>query len=146
MKKLTYELFLKHTVASSAIPIYCEPVKIGDDYFWDGGVQEHNASAYVIDKHKDEISELVSIYSRPEDKAQRPDWAYNGKSIGRNLSVVIDAMQDAISYSNQEEELVVCDLEQIQLTQLFAPRIMRGVYDINRTRLLQLYDAIRKPS
>jgi hypothetical protein len=99
----------------------------------------------VIEKHKDNISELVSIYSRPEDKSQEPDWAYNGKSIGRNLSVVIDTMQDAISYSNQEEEIMACDLEQIKLTQLFAPRIMKGVYDIDETRLSQLYHSIRKP-
>ena len=146
MKKFTYELFLKYTVASSAIPIYCEPIRIGDDYFWDGGLQEHNPSKHVIEKHKDNISELVSIYSRPEDKSQEPDWAYNGKSLGRNLSVVIDAMQDAISYSNQEDEIVVCDIEKIQLTQLFAPRIMKGVYDIDKTRLSQLYHSIRVPS
>jgi hypothetical protein len=138
-----YETFLKYTVASCTIPMYCKPIKIGNYLYWDGGVQEHNPSGQILNIYKGQVKNLVSIYSRPKDKFQTADWGYSGKSIGRSLSVLTDAMQDAISYSNQEEEVIMCELNKINLIQLFAPRIMKGIYDIDKTRLNELYEAVK---
>jgi predicted patatin/cPLA2 family phospholipase len=136
---LNYEEFILYVTASSAIPVYCKPIKIGDYYYHDGGLKYHNAASYFLINN--DIEELVSVYSRPKEDS-KVDWGYNGKYIGRNLSKSIDSMINSISILNEKNEFDICRLRNIKLKQHWSPSIMKGVYDINNDRLRLLYDEV----
>jgi predicted acylesterase/phospholipase RssA len=143
INKLKYEQAIDVLIASSTIPIYCPPIKIGEHYFYDGGLKEHNPATAIIRKYKDNIKECISVYSRQADIVE-PDWGFNGKYLGRNLSKTIDLMQKDISFENQNTEKELCALYGVKLTQKFSPEIMKGVYDIDNNRLKELYNKVIK--
>lgn len=61
--KVDYETALDWVTASSSIPITCEPVKIGDCYYYDGGVREHVSGIKVLNSG---ATSLCVVFSRPE--------------------------------------------------------------------------------
>lgn len=139
LNSLSYEDFFLYVTASSTIPVYCNPVKIGDFFYYDGGLKYHNAASYFISKN--DVTELISVYSRPKHESEI-DWGYDGKYLGRNLSKTIDSMINSISLLNENRESEICELKKIKLTHKFSPNIMKGVYDIDHGRLSKLYQSV----
>lgn len=141
LNDLNYKGFIKTLVASATIPLYCPPIKIGKDFYYDGGLIHHNPAIEVLRKYPTSIKEVVSVYSRPQD-VKDYDPAYNGESLGRNLSKTLDILQLAISKQDELSEKEFCDARNIKITQYFSPKITKGVYDVDSKRLKLLYDSI----
>jgi predicted acylesterase/phospholipase RssA len=139
INSLSYDEYFLYTTASSTIPVYCNPVKIGQFYYYDGGLKYHNAASHFISNNG--TKELISVYSRPE-KNESLDWGYNGKYLGRNLSKSIDSMVNSISYMNEKMEREICESRKIKLSQKYSPDILKGVYDIDHGRLKLLYQEV----
>lgn len=139
LNDLNYKGFIKTLVASATIPLYCPPIKIGKDFYYDGGLIHHNPAIEVLRKCPTNIKEVVSVYSRPQD-VKDYDPAYNGESLGRNLSKTLDILQLAISKQDELSEKEFCDARNIKITQYFSPKITKGVYDVDNQRLKELYD------
>lgn len=142
LNDLTYEGFIKTLMASATIPLYCPPIKIGKEYYYDGGLIHHNPAIEVLRKYPTTIKECISVYSRPQE-VKDYDPGYNGKSLGRNLSKTLDILQLAISKQDELSEVEFCNNRNIKLTQYFSPKIMKGVYDVDGERLKLLYDSIK---
>lgn len=144
INKLKYESFIRVLVASSSIPMFVPPQKLGDCFYYDGGLKHHNPGIEVLRKYPHTIKECISVYSRPERYPSEKDidWGYDGKYLGRNLSKTIEIMQNAISTNDQQSEIDICKINHIKLTQRFSPKIMKGIYDVNGDRLKELYNSI----
>lgn len=147
VNKLSYEDMIQTSVMTSTIPIYCDPIKKGRNYYVDGGVREHNPADFLVDRLIDEgstISKLVSVYSRPKEKSKIPDWGYDGRSAGRNVSKTINAQMDSISRKNEKSEVRLSILHNFKLFQFFSPYVLKGVYDIFKPRLAELRNETRR--
>lgn len=141
LNELSYDLAISYIVASCSIPIYSPPVKINDSYYFDGGLKMHNPATAVIRKYKDRLTEVYSVYSRPEND-ENLDFGYSGKSIGRTISKTFDVIQSGISFENQKTEKELSHKYGIKLVQKFSPRILKGIYDVDNNRLKELYNAV----
>jgi predicted acylesterase/phospholipase RssA len=141
LNNLTYEAFIETILASASIPVFTPPVRIGKELYYDGGLIHHNPAINILRSKKYNFKECISVYSRPE-VIEDYDPGYTGKSIGRTLSKTVDYLQTAVSMHDAEAEKDFCDLHNIKLIQRFSPKIMKGVYDVDNTRLKKLYDAI----
>ena len=143
LNNLTYEAFIEVLIASCSIPVYTPPIKIGKELYYDGGLIHHNAAIRYLKKNHENITECISVYTR-EKNANEYDPKYNGKSLGRNLSKSVDFLQKAISIHDASAEKLFCKSKKIKLTQLFSPKVLKGVYDVNPERLKKLYDLVIK--
>jgi predicted acylesterase/phospholipase RssA len=144
INKLSYKEAIQWIIASCTIPLYCNPVKIGDYFYYDGGLTYHNVTSEVIRIYKNKIKEIISVYSRPKlyNEKKEIDWGFNGKYLGRNLSKTFDVLQDTISKENEISEIELCNFYNIKLIQKFSPKILKGVYDVNKIRLQKLYNTV----
>lgn len=143
LNKCKYEEAINVLVASSTIPMYTPPIELSTGFYVDGGLKHHNPASEIISKYKNKLTEVVSIYSIPEGNYEGADYGYNGKSIGRTLSKSFEMLQSGISEQDQKTERHLCSLYNIKLTQHFAPRIMKGIYDVDNERLKELYNYIK---
>jgi NTE family protein len=132
----TYEKYLEYVLASSSIPIFTYPVRVGNKILYDGGVRDHIASEYVLNNF--DVTECISIYSRPQDyKVEDIHW--NPKNILDVLERTFEIINIEISKNDEKIEKVLCKEKNIPLTQIFLPKIMKSVYDTNKDRLYQSY-------
>jgi predicted patatin/cPLA2 family phospholipase len=117
--KVEYELALKWVVASSSIPLATEAVKIGDHYYFDGGVLEHVGGMEAL---MSGAMHLDVIYSRSEDMEVTPkDVAWKPKNIFAVVMRTLDVMATRISYENESEIDLYCKYKNIPLTSFYAP-------------------------
>ena len=68
------EIDIEHLLASSCLPVVDRAVKIGDEYYWDGGYVADPALTPLIEHHKHESRDLVIIGVNPivMDKSMLP--------------------------------------------------------------------------
>jgi len=145
LKDLDYYTFLHVTLASASIPIFCESVTLKvqqtQTYLFDGGVRDHIGTAWIIQNIKN-ITESVSIYSRPEDYKTDQNW-----TPGNVLTVLeryVDITNVEISKSDEILEDLLCEKYNIKQTKIFLPKILTSLYDVDPTRLTALYNAGRQ--
>ncbi len=140
LNDMSYQNMLETLVRSSTIPIYTDTRKseATNEFYADGGLRYHNAARLILKLYGGDISQCLSIFSRPQT-TESNDWGYNGKSIGRNVSKTFELLQNAISENDEEAELNLAASYNVRLTQVFAPKILKGVYDVDSARLGQLY-------
>jgi len=145
LNELDYDRAVQTIITSATIPIYCNPVQMGKYFYADGGLKVHNPTSEVIRLYANEFNkvftEVISVYSRPKSYLPR-DYPYNGKYLGRNLSKTLDILQLSISLENERTEKELAGLYGIKLKQFFSPNITKGVYDVNKERLLELYNLV----
>lgn len=141
LNDISYQNAIEFILASCSIPIFCPPIKIGNYYYYDGGVKNHICSTTILNKHRGKISKSISVYSRPLNDTGI-DWGFNGKYLGRNIIKTFDMMQRQISEHNQEAESDLAKLYRVNLDQRFSPKVMKGLYDVDNARLRKLYDEI----
>lgn len=141
LKQCSYEEMVVAIKTSASIPLYTPPQLIDGEYYTDGGLRYHNAGRVVFSFLGERISRYISIYSRPQVDTTT-DLKYDGKSGGRTVSKLVDSFNYAISKNDEEKEV---DLNTIfkpkVFKQIFAPTILKGVYDVENSRLLKLYNA-----
>lgn len=69
LKELDHITARKAVLASATMPLVAPAVEIDGEFYYDGGVRDHSPGPYVLEhtKYGSKITELVSVYSRPEN-------------------------------------------------------------------------------
>jgi predicted acylesterase/phospholipase RssA len=138
VKLLNYEGYLAEISASSSIPIMTEGEKISGSWFYDGGMRDHNGSGILLEQFAQNISELVSIYSRPKDfKTKKRNWRKNVLSV---IERTLEIYNIETSKNDERLERLICEKEGIKLSQIFVSSILEDFYDDNKERLLEAFE------
>jgi len=142
VKKCSYDEYVKYTVASSAIPLAVEAVKIYGEYYYDGGVTHHTCCVPYMHMGSRGVGNVVTVYSRPNE----PDTShfnFNMVDVSQVAARAQDIMTINVSLRDEEHERLLCERYGINLVQTFCPRILSGMYDMDHARLRKLYDVCR---
>jgi len=136
VKDLSYEEYILAVSASSHIPLVSQPVEINNEFYFDGGVRDHNPGHYALSKLNIEFKEVISIYSRPKlEETYDESWQ---KSLFEIFSRTIDIMNIEISKSDELLEIDTCKERNIKLTQFFLPKVLTSLFDTDTNRLIEL--------
>ena len=159
LKKVSYEDFLKFVNASASIPIFTPGIEMDGpiydfegetiDYpkllLYDGGVRDHSPSNKILSSnHPDfQITETTSIFSRPDDiREVLEPKNFEPSSLLKILERYVAITNAEVSKNDEvQEKNTILRKVIMDHGTFFLPRIMQGVYDIDKTRLRQLYDA-----
>jgi predicted acylesterase/phospholipase RssA len=145
LKEVSYEEYPKLVNASSSLPIFTNGIqtKVKDKlvYLFDGGVRDHIATAYVLGESvfKDQFTESISLFSRPEDFKVLPE-EFDDKNVISILSRYVDITNVEVSKNDEYQLDKICADKKIRNTKLFLPRVMKSIYDTDHARLKELYD------
>lgn len=141
---VNYETYLNMVSASSRIPIWTQPQEVtykGETkLYYDGGITDTNAATLVLGIH-DDITEVMSIYPRPEIVIHKNPSEVHGifgskGSIPWMIETLVDDnIEDDIKYERKE-----CEDRNIKLTQIFLPKVLLNLYDVDPDRLKLLKD------
>jgi predicted acylesterase/phospholipase RssA len=139
IKHVTYNEALDWVTASSSIAIATTPVKIGNLHYIDGGHKFHNPASELIGKHMngEDVDLLVSLYTRPQNDSKDMMSGVNG--LFDMAAVVIDSFVSEISKNDEEQENMLADIYGFEIRQLFLPRVLKHLYDMDTARLIDLY-------
>lgn len=88
-KPETGEITVEHVMASGALPPGFPPVKVGQDFYWDGGLVSNSPLWYVLDEEP-ELEALIMQVDLFSAKGEMP----------RNLDQVLERAKD-IQYSSK---------------------------------------------
>jgi hypothetical protein len=136
VKDLNYDQYLLAVSASSHIPMVSQPVEINGEFYFDGGIRDHNPGYYALTKIDAIFKEVVSIYSRPKiEESYDDNWK---ESFFNIFSRTIDIMNIEISKTDELLELEYCEKNNIKLKQLFLPKVLTSLFDTDKNRLLEL--------
>ena len=161
LKTVSYENFLKFVNASASIPVFTPgvamdgPVKDFEDeaiafpklLFFDGGVRDHSPTHKIISSEKPEfqVTETTSIFSRPDDI--REIISPHNFTPRNPLSILeryVEISNAEISKNDEVQEKNTIKRKGIvDHGTFYLPRIMQGVYDVDKGRLRKLYDAAK---
>lgn len=137
LKELCYLDALDCIAASAAVPLASEAIQIGDKFYFDGGLRDHNPSR-LIAEYLGNVSEIVSIYARSKDlTGENTAWK---KGLLPTLFRMIDVFNFEISKSDELMEMDYCRLNGIYNVQLFLPSILQSLFDTDPNRLKQYAD------
>ncbi len=162
LKTVSYENFLKFVNASASIPIFTPgiamngPVKDFEDetvafpklLLFDGGVRDHSPTNKIISSEKPgfQVTETTSIFSRPDDIREiisPKDFAPS--NLLNILERYVEISNAEISKNDEVQEKSTIQRKGIvDHGTFYLPRIMQGVYDVDKTRLRELYEAAKK--
>jgi predicted acylesterase/phospholipase RssA len=117
--RVEYETALKWVVASSSIPLATEAIKIGDYYYYDGGVLEHVGGMEALESGAEYLDVIYSRSEKLEPVAK--DIAWKPKNIFSVVMRTLDVMATNISLENESEIDLYCKYKKVPLTNYFAP-------------------------
>lgn len=162
LKTVSYENFLKFVNASASIPIFTPGISTDGPIFdfegetidfpklllYDGGVRDHSPSHKIlVSDHPDfQVTETSSIFSRPDNIR---DIVGPKNFAPRNLLSILERYVEItnaeISKNDEDQEKNVIQRKGIvDHGTFYLPRIMQGVYDVDKKRLRQLYEEAKK--
>jgi len=136
LKEVEYEDAIEIVMASTSIPPFVEAKVVNGVKYYDGGLQSHNGSEYIL-KQDTSITELHSIYSRTKEITSY-DWSFptNGFmkfSIVKIMKRVIDLLVLRISYDDEIITDAICRENNIKQHKYYTPRNIAEVsYEMNR--------------
>jgi len=139
-RSVTYQRYLDIVSASSRIPVWTQPMVIDGEEYYDGGITDINASCLLLDKFKDsgqKVNELVSIY--PFGRGNKVE----GKTIKGVFGAIfwlIETLIKNVGKNDTLEEMFKCKNRDIKLSQIHIPKILDSLYDVDKPRLLKLYN------
>jgi hypothetical protein len=141
-----YEDFIKYTIASATIPIAAQPVKIGNDYFVDGGVADHAIGGKVVKryvKNKQRIKKVINIWTRPDISydpfiVDTVEENFKIKNIVNTASIIGSSLLKGISESDEESYNNFYKSNLIKTIDIHFPSITKGTYDTDPERLAEL--------
>ena len=162
LKTVSYEHFLKFVNASASIPIFTPGITMDGPIYdfegetidfpklllFDGGVRDHSPTNKILSSNKPEfqVTETTSIFSRPDDIRD----VLNPKNfMPRSLLSILERFTEItnaeVSKNDEAQEQSTIKEKGIEDHGTFyLPRIMQGVYDVDKQRLMQLYEAAKK--
>lgn len=136
LKDFDYETALLCIAASSAIPVFTQAIYVAGAYWYDGGIRDHNPSAFLLRNF--DLKELVSVYSRPEI-AEPSYTSVMPSKIIEEFNIAYETLTFEISKSDEAIEDLICESKGVKQTKLFLPNILKSLYDTDSDRLKQLY-------
>lgn len=138
VKKLNYAEYLKAVNATSAIPFFVESVKYDNGYYYDGSLRDHLGSSYIMENFN--ITENVSIYSRPEDY-NKTDLNWYPKNVVEVILRSTDIMLTEISKNDEFQEDSISEKKNIKNTKIFMPHILSSnSYELNKEKLKEWFN------
>lgn len=138
LKECGYAEAIEWVVASASIPVFAQSHEYNNYYYYDGGVRNHIPSRFVLEEFGSKLTDIVSIYSRPEDyNIIDQDWKPTDALTV--LERTLDIMNMELSKRDQEDEFKTSEQLNINLSQLFLPKVLESTYDTNSERLKQLH-------
>lgn len=141
LRDLSYYEMLDAVEASSRIPIMVQPQVIKGERYYDGGVTDHNLASYFIDSKLDmKVEELVSVFSRPKDFKVNEISTEWDKDLFSVIERTLEIMNIEISKTDERLEQSLSKERNFKLTQIFLPKIMKSVYDVDNSRLVELWN------
>ncbi len=155
LKEMSHQYFLRFVNASASIPIFTEGIKVTDTFhdftgkkfddevlLYDGGVRDHISTPKIIGSDKYSITESTSIYSRPEDYKKVLAGKFIPKNLMKILSRYTDISNVEVSKNDEFMENKIMKEKGIKKHKtIFLPSIMQDVYDVDKGRLKQMYEA-----
>jgi len=161
LKTVSYENFLKFVNASASIPIFTPGIAMPSPVFdfegetvefpklllYDGGVRDHSPTNKILSSTKSEfqVTETASIFSRPDEIRD----ILNPKNfMPRNLLSILERFTEItnaeVSKNDEyQEKSTISKKGIVDHGTFYLPRIMHGVYDVDKTRLKALYEAAK---
>ena len=118
--------------ASASIPVFVD----GVNSYFDGGLRNHNPSRAIIERYGSELTELVSIYTRPENLSEAIDQEYEPSNVLDVLKRSIEIMSIEISKRDAEYEKEKAKELGFKLRQIFLPIHSNGFYDISEMKTM----------
>jgi predicted acylesterase/phospholipase RssA len=118
--------------ASASIPVFVD----GVNSYFDGGLRNHNPSRAIIERYGSELTELVSIYTRPENLSEAIDQEYEPSNVLDVLKRSIEIMSIEISKRDAEYEKEKAKELGFKLSQIFLPIRSNGFYDISEMKTM----------
>lgn len=137
-----YDEAMDWIIASSSIPGYVNPVYKDDMMLYDGGLRDHNIGYHLMGNY--EMGSHYSVYSRPEDikehlLAENKEYG----NITQVLSRTMDILLAELSRNDQIKQTEYANKKGINNVNIFMPKVMQSQYDVDKTRLNQLYQSAR---
>ncbi|NNE76458.1 MAG: patatin-like phospholipase family protein [Pricia sp.] len=162
IKTVSYENFLKFVNASASIPVFTPGIAMDSPVYdfegktvdfpklllFDGGVRDHSPTNKILSSTLSgfQISETTSIFSRPDDiRDILSPKNFAPKNFLRILERYTEISNAEISKNDEtEEKNTIARKGIIDHGTFYLPRIMQGVYDVDKQRLNELYEASKK--
>lgn len=135
LNELSYHEAIDALIQSASIPVFNPLPEVGDRIYADGGLRMHNAGYWLLEHFPLKLSELVSVFTRPQ-KPSLPN--FYGGNLFQVLSRTIDIMNVEISKNDELAEIHYAHQRGVKLTQIFVPSILKSLYDTDNTRLREL--------
>jgi len=138
LKELSYVDYFKITLASTSMPTFTTHVAYNDMLLYDGGVTNHIGTPWVLENIKG-IAETVSIYSRSENY-DLIDTDWKPSNILSIVQRYIYVNTVGVSKANEQVEDLLCEKLNIKQTKIFLPIRIENMYDVDRNRILNMYN------
>lgn len=138
LKTVSYIDYLKIILGSSAMPVYTPSSKYDDMFLFDGGVVFHIGTPWVLENIPN-ITESVSIFSRSENYEQC-DNEWEPSTMFSVAKRYVEMNLVNVSRMNEMLENLLCEKLNIKQTKIFLPIHLDGMYDVNRQRILNMYN------
>ncbi|HUS87442.1 MAG TPA: patatin-like phospholipase family protein [Bacteroidales bacterium] len=160
LKTVSYDNFLLFVNASASIPVFTPGVSMNSDIqdfegeknlfdkvlLFDGGVRDHSPSYKILRSNKYKITETCTIFSRPDKVTEIIDpGKFKPKNLLKILEQYIDITNAEISKNDEFQEKKVIKEKKIRdHGTIYLPKIMHGIYDVDKNRLRELYELSKK--
>lgn len=162
LKTVSYEHFLKFVNASASIPVFTPGIAMDGPIYdfegeteaypkyllFDGGVRDHSPSNKILssDHPEFQVTETTSIFSRPDDIR---DVIHPKNFSPRNLLSILERYTEIanaeVSKNDEfQEKTTIARKGIFDHGTFYLPRIMQGVYDVDKKRLRKLYETAKK--
>lgn len=127
--KVDYDTCLDWVVASTSIPLACEPILINRNYYFDGGVVEHVSGLKAIDLGG---LSLDVVFSRPKNRDLEIDnWKPN--NILKIGDRTFDILSRDVTYQDEDKILLRCEAEKIPVNIIYAPYVLtNSMYEMTK--------------
>lgn len=156
LKNVSYENFLKYVNASASLPIYTPGISFSNpikDFegktsgfdkvlLYDGGVRDHSPSNKILASNHFQIKETCTIFSRPENFKDiiNPN-DFKPRNLMKVLERYVEITTAEVSKNDKTLESEIIKAKSIfDHGTFYLPKVMNGVYDINKDRLKELYE------
>lgn len=115
---------------------------------FDGGVRDHSPSNKILasDHPGFQVTETTSIFSRPDDIREviHPK-NFSPKNLLSVLERYTEIANAEVSKNDEfQEKTTIAKKGIYDHGTFYLPRIMQGVYDVDKNRLRELYEAAKK--
>jgi hypothetical protein len=143
---MKYNTAMRFVVASAAIPLAVEPVKIGRSWYVDGGAVEHNGGKDLAKRKF--IDNLFTVWSRPDIltaiRKTRPEnhfepWKPEG--LKKNGLRVLEGIGFNTSLEDEETIDAFCAINDINQTKVFPSyKLMDQLYKFDKDLQRSMYE------